>query len=55
MTPKFKRLAFLAVLILSGCGQKGPLFIPEPAPTNQEKLDPKDSKDAEKETAKKDG
>ncbi|MEO0369560.1 MAG: lipoprotein [Pseudomonadota bacterium] len=55
MTSKFKRLAFLAVLLLSGCGQKGPLFIPEPAPTNQQELENKDTENNEEEVAKKDG
>ncbi|WP_156804466.1 LPS translocon maturation chaperone LptM [Gallaecimonas xiamenensis] len=32
-----KRLFFLAIvgLLLAGCGQKGPLYMPQPAPDNQ--------------------
>jgi predicted small lipoprotein YifL len=55
MTPKFKRLVFLAALCLSGCGQKGPLFIPEQAPTNQQELENEEASSAEEKTAKKDG
>jgi predicted small lipoprotein YifL len=55
MTPKFKRIAFLAVLLISGCGQTGPLFIPEPPPPNPNELDDKEVAKSDEETAKKDG
>ena len=39
----FKPLAILLVLFLTGCGQKGPLYLPEqpkPAAEQPEKTDP---------------
>ncbi|WP_371193498.1 lipoprotein [Glaciecola sp. SC05] len=32
-----KKLAFtvIAILLMAGCGQRGPLYLPEPATTNQ--------------------
>lgn len=32
-------------LVLCGCGQKGPLFLPEQAPTNQEEPENKESEE----------
>jgi predicted small lipoprotein YifL len=29
-------IAFLAILTLSGCGQKGPLYLPQPETQNTE-------------------
>ncbi len=50
---KSKRILFVAILLAGGCGQKGPLFLPEEAPTNQEQ--PEDTNNTDKETDKKDG